>query len=123
MSRPADSAEPALNREACELALKWNGIVLSELLPVWKVRVHERWPDNALVRDFVTLTAVQVLQARGVAAGLSHTAALREACARLGLVFETVRTRLRRNETAYRKANERPVEVGSKRTEIVEKAG
>lgn len=95
------SPEPVLNRKAVELALKWNGITLSELLPAWGVRVQERWPDHPLVADFVALTAVQVHQARGMAQGMTWRAALRRACGELGLSFTAVESRLRRAQGAY----------------------
>jgi hypothetical protein len=114
--------DPAV-RERAELALKWRGITLADLLPTWGILRPERWPDHPLVRDFVMLTAVQALQARDVAAGHSETAALRRACERLGLRFETVRSRLRASRTARTRAREAPAKSGGNPTQPSRNAG
>lgn len=114
---------PELNREAVEAALKWNGIVLSELLATWKIRAANRWPDHPLVRDFVTLTAAQVLQERGIRRGLSPTRALEVACAELGLSYPAVLSRLKRHRKAYMNPGRPAQKVGAECPSIIEKAG
>ena len=111
-----------MDRAAVEATLKWRGVVLADLLPTWGIRISERWVDHPLVRDFVTLTAAQVLRERGMRRGLSRTAALREACETLGLNYRTVSSRLSVNHRTYTLANERPTEVDGNPVQIGENA-
>ena len=74
---------PELDRERVEELLPWHlRAALPDILAVWGVRIPERWPSHHIIRDFLTLTAVQVLQARGERRGMSRTGALSAACSR-----------------------------------------
>lgn len=101
-------ASSDLDRKAVESALP-SAVrdALPALLEAWGVRFPERWPAHPALADVLTHTAVVALAARKEVTGLTHTAAVREACWDLGLRYEAVERRLRRWKKAYLGARER----------------
>ncbi len=75
---------------------------LYDICQAWGIPSYDEWPNHPLVADFVTLTAARTLQARKIRWGLSRGAALREACAILGLSYETTRRRIGRQKAQMR---------------------
>lgn len=89
-------------RELIEQTVPWHiRAALPDLLPLYGVRVAERWPHHPDLGPFLEYTALRVLKARGERRGLSHTAALREACERLRMNPEAVRKQFRRSQKRY----------------------
>ena len=99
------SADPEV-RELIENTVPWNlRAALTDLLGLYGIPTRDTWPDHPDLAAFMEHTAVRVLQARRQRAGLSATAALREACSRLRLNPEAVRKQFRRSRRRYIEAS------------------